>query len=263
MPDRLGKDRIKKKPKPFIFLPFYPTPVHTLRSELASKMNVISTIVGTLCAVILGVAFTVFHKQTRQTLLVPMELYLYRQNSTYRLTIVRALHRYLTPPAEKKRQTELIRSRDANLRRFRATAQRELWLLENKSIMETRKAQAGGTLSKDDEALVKKDNRRLQEVRVAFDEIARKNLEIDAQWISGSWTLEVSERSREAEWERDQTFCKNGFGCCARDCGCCTRPRKSCDGQLQELFPDTKTHCTDNCGCCMRWRNAYQSEKED
>lgn len=226
-------------------------------------MNVLSTLVGTLCAVILGVTFTVFQKQARQTLLVPMELYLYRQNSTYRLSAVQALHRYLTPPAEKKRQMELIKFRNANLHRFKVTAQRELWLLENKSIMETRKAQAGGTLSKYDKALVKKDNRRLQEVRVAFDEIAKENLEIDAQWVAGSWTLEVSEKSPLAEWGRGQTSCKNGFGCCARDCGCCTRPRRSCDGQIQELFPDMKTHCTDNCGCCMRWRNAYQSEKKD
>lgn len=53
--------------------------------------------------------------------------------------------------------------------------------MENKSIRGIRKAQASGTLNKNDEALVKKGNQRLQEVSVAFDEIAKKNLEIDAQ----------------------------------------------------------------------------------
>lgn len=261
MPDRSGKGRIKR----IKTLSFFLSTTHTtaLQSELSNEMNVISTLVGTLCAVILGVTCAVLQKQIRQTFFVPMERYLYRQNSTYRLPVIRALHRYLTPPEEKKRQMELIKSRDANVYRFRVTVQRELWLLENVAIMERRRAQAGGTLSRYDETLVRQDNRRLQEVRTAFDHIARKKLEIDAQWVSDSWTLEVLERPQEAKWERDQAACKSGFGCCARDCGCCTRPRRSCDGQLQDLFPDMKTHCTSNCGCCMRWRNSYRSEKED
>lgn len=120
-----------------------------------------------------------------------------------------------------------------------------------------------GYPEQNDEDLVKEDNKRLQEVRAAFDEIAQKNLEIDARWISGLWALEVSQRSSDAEWERDQMACENRFDCCARNCGCYIQTRRSCDGQVQELFPDMKTHYTDNYGCCMRWRNNYQSEKED
>lgn len=167
---------------------------------------------------------------------------------------IRALNKSLTPVEEKEKQLDRVRSWEGNLKKYDEMIQQEIYLLDEKELLEERDTHGDG-LTPGERVVLDRIRRELNTIRPRLRKIGQKFSQLRLEGASGSWTLEYSTVPLEKKWKEEEVICRVSFGCCARGCGCCKKPRLGRGGRREELYVSVPTHCTVACGCCVRWRS--------
>lgn len=223
-------------------------------------LGIILSAVSTVLLVSFLILVYIVVKRLDINLIWELEYYLEVNNYQAPTKLVRSVNKAFASQEEKQKQLDLIHSCQANEKKFHETVQQEIYLLENKDLLERKKAD-NGRLVQDDEALLAKIKHNLRQVRPRLWANAQEFDDIGSQWVHGPWTLEFEcESLADDMWEKHQLSCQRRLACCARRCGCCTKPRKGPAGQNQVLESDELSHCTVECGCCIRWRGLRLSD---
>ena len=166
---------------------------------------------------------------------------------------IRALNKSLTPAEEKQKQLDCVRSWEDNLKKYEETLQREIYLLDEKEILEE-KNRLSGDLNAGERASLARTKMELACIKPRLWIIGQKFSQLRLEGASGSWTLEYSTEPLDKKWKKDRILCDLTLGCCSRGCGCCKKHRRGRGGRREELHLNLSIHCTVACGCCIRWR---------
>ena len=183
-----------------------------------------------------------------------MRVFSHIKDLQYLVIPIRALNKSLTPAEEKEKQLDRVRSWEDSLKKYDEMIQREIYLLDEKELLEERDTHGDG-LMLGERVVLDRIKRELSTIRPRLRTIGQKFSPLRFEGASGSWTLEYSTEPHKKRWKEEEITCSVSFGCCARGCGCCKKPRLGRGGRREELHVDVPTHCTVACGCCVRWRS--------
>lgn len=184
-----------------------------------------------------------------------LELLLHRWRFRTLVKPVRVVNKAFTSKEAELREKGQLRARSAMSKEFLEIQQFELYLLDEKEMLEAEAVKEPvGSLTPDQEAKKEMIQEELGWIRPRLFYNGQRFSDLVSQWVDGCWTLEVEEKPLKQRFHEKELFCDLKTGCCARDCGCCRRPRRTLNGTQNAVSPDVKVHCTIYCGCCMRWQ---------
>ena len=116
---------------------------------------------------------------------------------------IRALNKSLTPAEEKQKQLDCVRSWEDNLKKYEETLQREIYLLDEKEILEE-KNRLSGDLNAGERASLARTKMELACIKPRLWIIGQKFSQLRLEGASGSWTLEYSTEPRKETWKEEE-----------------------------------------------------------
>lgn len=175
---------------------------------------ILTTLCGLICIIL---------ERQQINLVWELKYYLEREDHPTLAKIIRAVKKPFTPEERKQKQLHLIASAQANIEEFHWILPRELYLLEEKSILVKQKVVNNGLSPEDTASLegLKKDLRQIK------PNLWRNVQEFDdifiSHWFRSSWTLECECKRLVSDeiWKDGQLHCRRRLGCCGCGYGCC------------------------------------------
>ena len=208
---------------------------------------------------ILLVSFTalacIVIKRQQINLIFELERHLEQKDYRGLAKLIRVINKSFASLKFKQTQLDMIHARETSEDDCSQILQHEIYLLENKAVLEHKAAQEG--LDHDDAALLGQIKHHLEQIKPRFWAIAQRLDDIYNQWEPGSWTLEYDLRSELEIWEDQKISCRRRMACCGRGCGCCEKPRHT-KGTM--FYWEECSHCTVECSCCIEWRQLHLGE---
>lgn len=206
----------------------------------------------------IGLSTLVAFVTVRQRLnpLWSLELFLHRWRFRNLVKPVRAINKAFIPKKAELREKEQLRAWEAVRKEFVEILQLELYLLDEKEMLEAEQDVAS-SLTSDQEATMEMIQGELGWIRPRLWLNGQRFSDLHLQWVEGCWTLEKKEVPSQQKFHKGSLSCLLSLGCCARDCGCCLQPRRTLNGKQNTISPNMQAHCTIQCGCCIRWRGHH------
>ena len=117
--------------------------------------------------------------------------------------LIRALNKSLTPAEEKEKQLDRVRSWEDSLKKYDEMIQREIYLLDEKELLEERDTHGDG-LMLGERVVLDRIKRELSTIRPRLRTIGQKFSPLRFEGASGSWTLEYSTEPRKETWKEEE-----------------------------------------------------------
>ena len=116
---------------------------------------------------------------------------------------IRALNKSLTPAEEKEKQLDRVRSWEDSLKKYDEMIQREIYLLDEKELLEERDTHGDG-LMLGESVVLDRIKREPSTIGPRLWTIGQKFSQLRLEGASGSWTLEYSTEPRKETWKEEE-----------------------------------------------------------
>ena len=116
---------------------------------------------------------------------------------------IHALNKSLTPAEEKEKQLDRVRSWEDSLKKYDEMIQREIYLLDEKELLEERDTHGDG-LMLGERVVLDRIKREPSTIGPRLWTIGQKFSQLRLEGASGSWTLEYSTEPRKETWKEEE-----------------------------------------------------------
>ena len=132
-----------------------------------------------------------------------MRVFSHIKDLQYLVIPIHALNKSLTPAEEKEKQLDRVRSWEDSLKKYDEMIQREIYLLDEKELLEERDTHGDG-LMLGESVVLDRIKREPSTIGPRLWTIGQKFSQLRLEGASGSWTLEYSTEPRKETWKEEE-----------------------------------------------------------